>query len=38
MFDAGTVTIIVFFIVSSYLGHKLLHHVIRTPAQYLRPE
>jgi hypothetical protein len=34
--DITTVGIIVFFLISSYFGHKLLHHVIKTPAQYER--
>jgi hypothetical protein len=38
MFDKITVAMILFFIVSSYFGHRLLHHVIKTPAQYRRPE
>lgn len=37
MLDTTTVYIIGFFIVSSILGHKLLHHIIKTPAQYYRP-
>jgi hypothetical protein len=36
--DNGTIGIIIFFIVSSYLGHILLHRVIKTPAQYERPK
>ncbi|KAH3983906.1 hypothetical protein HBI55_114840 [Parastagonospora nodorum] len=38
MIDAATVYIIVFFVVSSYFGHQLLHRVIQTPAQYTRGE
>jgi hypothetical protein len=38
MFDQTTVLVIVFFVVSSYLGHILLHRVIKTPAQYVRGE
>jgi len=38
MVDAVTVCIIVFFVVSSYFGHQLLHRVIKTPAQYTRGE
>lgn len=37
MFDTTTLSVIAFFIVSSLLGHILLHRVIRTPAQYDRP-
>jgi hypothetical protein len=36
--DNITIGIIIFFVISSYLGHKLLHRVIKTPAQYTRPE
>ncbi|CBX93272.1 predicted protein [Plenodomus lingam JN3] len=36
MFD--NYIVIIFFILSSILGHKLLHRVIKTPAQYERPE
>jgi hypothetical protein len=38
MFDTVTVAIIGLFLLSSYFGHRLLHRVIRTPAQYYRPE
>jgi hypothetical protein len=38
MFDQTTIGIILFFIISSYLGHNLLHRIIRKPAQYYRPE
>jgi hypothetical protein len=38
MFDTATIILIVFFLVSAYLGHQLLHRVIQTPAQYVRPE
>lgn len=34
MLDNTTVGIIIFFLVSSAMGHILLHRVIRTPAQY----
>ncbi|KAJ4988734.1 hypothetical protein SVAN01_05711 [Stagonosporopsis vannaccii] len=37
MLDTTTLVIILFFIVSSVCGHILLHRVIKTPAQYLRP-
>jgi hypothetical protein len=37
MFDKVTVVIILFFLVSSFFGHKLLHRVIKTPAQYTNP-
>ena len=37
MLDISTTYIIIYFIVSAILGHKLLHHVIKTPAQYHRP-
>jgi hypothetical protein len=36
--DNSTIAIIIFFIVSSYFGHVLLHHIIKTPAQYERPK
>jgi hypothetical protein len=36
--DNATIGIIIFFLISSYFGHKLLHHVIKTPAQYERPK
>jgi hypothetical protein len=38
MFSTMEVLIIAFFLVSSYAGHQLLHRVIKTPAQYYRPE
>lgn len=38
MFDQNTVLIIFFFLLSSAFGHMLLHRVIKTPAQYYRPE
>jgi hypothetical protein len=38
MFDQTTVLVIVFFVVTSYFGHVLLHRVIKTPAQYVRGE
>tara|TARA_R110002003_G_scaffold41_23_gene3026 strand:+ start:35048 stop:35302 length:255 start_codon:yes stop_codon:yes gene_type:complete len=38
MFDTVTLAIIGLFLLSSYFGHRLLHRVIRTPAQYYRPE
>jgi hypothetical protein len=37
MFDTTTLYIVAFFIVSSVLGHILLHRIIKTPAQYYRP-
>jgi hypothetical protein len=37
MFDKVTVLILLFFLVSSYFGHQLLHRVIKTPAQYTNP-
>jgi hypothetical protein len=36
--DTTTVFIILFFLLSSAFGHQFLHRVIRTPAQYYRPE
>lgn len=36
--DTTTIFIILFFLVSSAFGHQFLHRVIRTPAQYYRPE
>jgi hypothetical protein len=35
--DTPTLLIIGFFVLSSVLGHALLHRVIKTPAQYYRP-
>lgn len=35
--DNSTIGIIIFFVISSYFGHVLLHRVIKTPAQYERP-
>ncbi|KAF1851789.1 uncharacterized protein K460DRAFT_41381 [Cucurbitaria berberidis CBS 394.84] len=36
MLESTTIYIVLFFIVSSVLGHQLLRRVIRTPAQYER--
>lgn len=35
--DTATVGILIFFFMSSAFGHLFLHKVIRTPAQYTRP-
>jgi hypothetical protein len=35
--DSTTIYIIIFFIVSSVLGHLLLHRVCKTRAEYYRP-
>lgn len=37
MLDSTTVVVVLFFIISSVCGHILLHRVIKTPAQYIRP-
>lgn len=37
MLDGPTLLIILFFVLSSVLGHLFLHRVIKTPAQYYRP-
>ncbi|KAF1358916.1 hypothetical protein EJ07DRAFT_121512 [Lizonia empirigonia] len=37
MLDTSTIYIIVFFILSSVLGHFLLHRICSTQAQYTRP-
>lgn len=38
MVDTTTIGIICFFLISAALGHQLLHRVIKTPAQYRRPD
>lgn len=37
MFDQTTTYIIVFFLTSSILLHRLLHRIAKTPALYYRP-
>lgn len=38
LIDKTTGWIIVYFLITSFLGHKLLHRIIKTPAEYEKGE